>query len=966
MIIWLFLRHFKVYHWAKYIPISMGDKFNIFVWDNWVWKSSVLEALDCFFNDPKNENKKWVINLRSKDWWKTEDKLMPFVAPVFFIKKSEITDSELFSNLTILDWVFKEIKSKKIYLSDFSDHINKIFELENKDDYFVFSLWVKLDWELFFHYFRKKILKQFDLVTVIKNAKENNEEEDEEDENLQTQEYDTQIQKKLLEKFKNVYDYVKSNYLYLYFSLDMKPEEYTKLEKHEMQKLINRDLKDSIYDIIWWEANINKINNNLWDFLLKLEKELVNYRYKVDWTDWISKDDLINKIIEVYFSKRTLELKQSQKLKDFNVEIKNLSSWEKRKILIDLASIYLKNDNQSKNIILWIDEPEASLHTSKCYNQFKKLFEISTNSQILVTTHWYWFIPVISKWSVNILKKIDLEDVINFTYLSLENYTERIAKFKKDENIDIELKSRYDLVNSIFSSLREWWWDWIICEWFSDKVYLEWFINILWIWNEINIIPVWWIWDVTNIYNFLQLPLSTSWENVKNKVYCLIDTDSDQQQNPNTIKDNEKLKDKIIYKRLCNKSINDETSLLNVWYSTWSTMQTDIEDSLNPKIYLDTLKSFSSEIWISFDEVSVITESKNSWNYLDSTLTQKSKIKTFFKWSWNKTKFATKYIELTIEKTKLIEDKNNVHEYIPNWFYEIVKDCKWWIWTKEFKAKTENIELIVRQISYKNYNLERLNNYKYQKDIDNKKLKAKKYVIDDILYDNSEITKEDAIEILKDFYSDYWSNDYLNSKEFIEDTEQYLSILDNRKYYYLTMRWSNAKWIFNNGKIIVLKDSTWLKSLQTQEIENKWYAYRNRPKLISEWIIKEIEDNIIFIKDYEFDSPSSAASLVTWWSFNWWDVWKDENWKTLDEIERKKIIIFNLEDFIQTLKKLWAKWALTMTLRWSNLNLIWNKFEIETKTKISFAQINTLESKHLIWETLKELYNIEEVEIIIK
>jgi hypothetical protein len=88
------------------------------------------------------------------------------------------------------------------------------------------------------------------LVTVIKNAKENNEEEDEEDENLQTKEDDIQIQKKLLEKFKNVYDYVKSNYLYLYFSLDMKPEEYTKLEKHEMQKLINRDLKDSIYDII--------------------------------------------------------------------------------------------------------------------------------------------------------------------------------------------------------------------------------------------------------------------------------------------------------------------------------------------------------------------------------------------------------------------------------------------------------------------------------------------------------------------------------------------------------------------------------------------------------------------------------------------------------------------------------------------------------------------------------------------
>jgi hypothetical protein len=133
----------------------------------------------------------------------------------------------------------------------------------------------------------------------------------------------------------------------------------------------------------------------------------------------------------------------------------------------------------------------------------------------------------------------------------------------------------------------------------------------------------------------------------------------------------------------------------------------------------------------------------------------------------------------------------------------------------------------------------------------------------------------------------------------------------------------------------------------------------NEDEILKIWFkIKEI---ILNIKETDYYKKKDI--LRNYWT----EIWeKINNRICFNQNKEKNSIIFNLEDFIQTLKNLWAKWALTMSLRWSNLNLTWNKFKIETKTKISFAQINTLESKHLIWETLKELYNIEEVEIIIK
>jgi signal peptidase I len=74
--------------------------------------------------------------------------------------------------------------------------------------------------------------------------------------------------------------------------------------------------------------------------------------------------------------------------------------------------------------------------------------------------------------------------------------------------------------------------------------------------------------------------------------------------------------------------------------------------------------------------------------------------------------------------------------------------------------------------------------------------------------------------------------------------------------YYLTARWSNAKWVYTNEWFIVLKWSRWPKTLVDSMIKNKWYAFRNRPKLMEKWIIKEDGDEIVFQEDYLFKSPS--------------------------------------------------------------------------------------------------------------
>ena len=63
MIIGTILRNFKTYNGINYIPVSHGPNFCGLVGNNGIGKSSVLEALDSFFNA-----KTWNYNIVTKTW----------------------------------------------------------------------------------------------------------------------------------------------------------------------------------------------------------------------------------------------------------------------------------------------------------------------------------------------------------------------------------------------------------------------------------------------------------------------------------------------------------------------------------------------------------------------------------------------------------------------------------------------------------------------------------------------------------------------------------------------------------------------------------------------------------------------------------------------------------------------------------------------------------------------------------
>jgi len=71
---------------------------------------------------------------------------------------------------------------------------------------------------------------------------------------------------------------------------------------------------------------------------------------------------------------------------------------------------------------------------------------------------------------------------------------------------------------------------------------------------------------------------------------------------------------------------------------------------------------------------------------------------------------------------------------------------------------------------------------------------------------------------------------------------------------------------------------------------------------------------------------------------------------------------FNLTNFIQLLKNNWAKWWLTMALRWSWVELIWNSLIIRTKTKIASAQVVNIDNIALMNKVLSDMW-IENPEI---
>ncbi|MGB4982976.1 MAG: DUF4357 domain-containing protein [Lactococcus raffinolactis] len=79
-----------------------------------------------------------------------------------------------------------------------------------------------------------------------------------------------------------------------------------------------------------------------------------------------------------------------------------------------------------------------------------------------------------------------------------------------------------------------------------------------------------------------------------------------------------------------------------------------------------------------------------------------------------------------------------------------------------------------------------------------------------------------------------------------------------------------------NEGFVILKGSK-IKSSTVKSVPTKALKDRKRANL---------DDNFVLLEDMLFNSPSSAASFVTGYAINGKDAWKDEQGRSLNEIEK--------------------------------------------------------------------------------
>lgn len=188
--------------------------------------------------------------------------------------------------------------------------------------------------------------------------------------------------------------------------------------------------------------------------------------------------------------------------------------------------------------------------------------------------------------------------------------------------------------------------------------------------------------------------------------------------------------------------------------------------------------------------------------------------------------------------------------------------------------------------TYKDWSLTESDINYIEKQLINKAKKINRYNIANWNSWNNWLIQEYRIPDMQEFIQDLeiliinlW---YPIFKEIVTKNQK-----DKENIYYLKNRWSKAELAYTQEWFIVLKNSSWPKELVKSEVEKRWYSYKNRQILLSKWIIKEDWDNIYFLKDYIFKSPSSASSVIIWRATNWWILWKDKKWNTLDDNIRK-------------------------------------------------------------------------------
>ncbi len=638
MIVGIFLRYFKTYQGINYIPLTDEDNFCGLLGNNGVGKSSVLEALDTFFN-----LKSWNFNVATKKSGLSSTK--PHIVPIFLLKKSHFKPAVL-EKAEILSNFAKSIIESDVHLS-VKTHIKKYVEhrslLENKmqlDDFLLIPIGVDYEGGINLSLFNNHQLAREIYGTETER---------------------TNLDSQSLNEFLPLLNAIRESIEYIYIPREIDPQSFTKLETKEIQVLMGETLVQILSDRVP-QKQITEINRSLTQFIQGLDHEfdgVYSYRTPTDRQQMLKKNDVYNLIIQSFFSTRKLH----KKFGDNWLEISMLSSGEKQKSIIDVAHSFLSNHRDSgSNLIIGIDEPESSLHMSACFNQFDALYTISrTCMQVIFTSHWYGFLPTIDSGSTTIITLNEDNNHI-FDQLNLAGYREQIKQLRSLTKgklpYDIRLKSINDFVQSIITSaMGDDPYNWIICEGTSEKIYLTAYLQDVFQSKKIRIVPVGGAGEIKRLYNHLSTTYEDFQHEITGKIILISDTD----------KELVRYEVKEYANLYCRRLVNDESSGITKLVRIDSnpiSPATEIEDTLDSNLFLDTLKNKFIQLYP--DKLSFLHDVSNGQPHkcsklaLDLRGSEWGLIDEFFNLDNNKFSFAKAYVEN-------IEDS-----YVtPSWINEI-------------------------------------------------------------------------------------------------------------------------------------------------------------------------------------------------------------------------------------------------------------------------------------------------------
>lgn len=554
MIIATILKNYKCYKGINVLPFSSKELnyLNIIIGNNGVGKSAVLEGLDTLFNDAR-----WIINNTSKSKNDVQTGALFLLEKRTVDKNLDAKEKVLIKEISDFFWKFTPLS-----FLPFKEY-ELLFDIRNnhkdfKDThYIVFVGKSNNDRYLNFLTFTKSI------KSVL--PKDN--------------QYSDLTIHKLLDK-------ILAWHAYIYIPIEASVSDFVKLQNMSMQMLMDRHIKDDLSKSLT-EKRINRkksnktiklslldlINEKLEAYVDTVEADIQNeyegysYRPKHNQSSKLTVNHVADTIIEAYYSKRIF--KKDGKL------IEDLSSGEKRIILIDIISAFIQKNNPSRELIVAIDEPESSLHISKCYEQFTKInrIAIDCHHQIFVTTHWYGSLPILKSGGL-----IHIADNQKASYSELKNYFEKRGGLPND----IQLKGYFDLSSSLLYAFRNSKQTMILVEGYEDKRYIEYYLP-----NEnLNIIPVGGCSNVKKIFSYLYTPLSDK-EMIpstgKQKIIGLIDTDISCP----TIGIEKDIPSNILVMRRLHQEENREACIIKCDDNKKN--PTEVEEVLAPNIFYDSL-----------------------------------------------------------------------------------------------------------------------------------------------------------------------------------------------------------------------------------------------------------------------------------------------------------------------------------------------------------------------------------------